>query len=79
MFISDITRIRQLGIPGILKTCIVKKSTPTIATTNTHIFNLQVFDHFAMDYIDLIMWENVTEPPLTKQFSDAMIFESLDW
>lgn len=45
----------------------------------THIFNLQVFDLFAMDYIDLIMWKNVTEPPLTEQFNDAMILVSLDW
>ncbi|GBL71787.1 hypothetical protein AVEN_63262-1 [Araneus ventricosus] len=30
-----------------------------------------------MDYVDLIKWENVTEPPLTERFSDDMIAEAI--
>ncbi|GBM05432.1 hypothetical protein AVEN_94734-1 [Araneus ventricosus] len=30
-----------------------------------------------MDYVDLIKWENVTEPRLTERFSDDIIAEAI--
>ncbi|GBN00463.1 hypothetical protein AVEN_131017-1 [Araneus ventricosus] len=41
------------------------------------IFNLPAFDLCATDYADLIKWENVTEPPPTRRFSDDMIAEAI--
>ncbi|GBO02139.1 hypothetical protein AVEN_167538-1 [Araneus ventricosus] len=71
--------ISELALRRILKACKVKRfaTTTTIAMFNIRIFNLQAFGLCAMDYVDLIKWENVTEPPLTERFSDDMISEAL--
>ncbi|GBN07096.1 hypothetical protein AVEN_25021-1 [Araneus ventricosus] len=79
MLADDRNHIRELALRRILKAREVKWSaaTTTIATNNIRIFNLPAFDLCAMDYVDLIKWENMTEPPLTERFSDDMIAEAI--
>ncbi|GBL88202.1 hypothetical protein AVEN_117788-1 [Araneus ventricosus] len=71
MLANDRNHIRKLALRRILKTRKVKRSaaTTTIATDNIRIFKLPAFDLCAMDYVDLIKWENVIEPSLTERFS----------
>ncbi|GBO10867.1 hypothetical protein AVEN_122899-1 [Araneus ventricosus] len=71
--------IRELALRRILKARKVKRfaTTTTIAMNNIRIFKLPAFGLCAMDYVDLIKWENVTEPPLTERFSDDMIAEAI--
>ncbi|GBM77512.1 hypothetical protein AVEN_234712-1 [Araneus ventricosus] len=76
---DDRNHIRELTLRRILKARKLKGSaaTSTIATNNIRIFNLSAFGLCAMDYMDFIKWDNVTEPPLTKKFSEAMIAEAI--
>ncbi|GBN90166.1 hypothetical protein AVEN_89843-1 [Araneus ventricosus] len=71
-----------MAFQRILKALNVKRSAATtaIATNNIRISNLSnlpAFDLRAMDYVDLIKWYNVIEPPLTERFSDDMISEAI--
>ncbi|GBO11656.1 hypothetical protein AVEN_86796-1 [Araneus ventricosus] len=79
MLAEDKNHKRELALRRILKARKVKQSdaTTTIATNNIRIFNLSAFDLRAMDYVGLIKWENVTEPPLTERFSDDMVTEAI--
>ncbi|GBL89051.1 hypothetical protein AVEN_255193-1 [Araneus ventricosus] len=79
MLADDRNRIREFALRRILKARKVKRSaaTTTIGTNNIRIFNLPAFDLCAMDYVDLIKWENVSEPPLTERFSGDMIAETI--
>ncbi|GBM82314.1 hypothetical protein AVEN_193559-1 [Araneus ventricosus] len=75
MLADDRNHIRELALRRILKAR--SAVTTTIATNSIRIFNLPAFNLCAMDYVDLIKWENVTEPPLTERFSDDMIAEAI--
>ncbi|GBN44487.1 hypothetical protein AVEN_200278-1 [Araneus ventricosus] len=79
MLADDRNSIRKLALRRILKARKVKRSaaTTTIATNNIRIFILPAFDLCAMDYVDLIKWENATEPALTERFSDDKITEAI--
>ncbi|GBN74373.1 hypothetical protein AVEN_196797-1 [Araneus ventricosus] len=79
MLADDRNRVRELALQRILKTRKVKRSTATttIATNNVRVFNLPAFDLCAMDSVDLLKWEIVTEPPLTERFSHDMIAEAI--
>lgn len=79
MLADNRNHIRELALRRILNARKAKRSagTPTIETNNIRVFNLPVFDFCATDYVDLIKWENVTEPPLTERFSDSMISEAI--
>ena len=79
MLADDRNHIRELALRRILKARKDKRSavTSNTVTNNIRIFNLPSFDLSATDYVDLIKWENVTEPPLTERFSDDMISEAI--
>ncbi|GBN12375.1 hypothetical protein AVEN_92113-1 [Araneus ventricosus] len=79
MLADDRNHIREVALRRILKSRKVKRSaaTTTIVTNNIRTFNLPAFNLCAMDYVDLIKWENVTELPLTERFSDGMIAEAI--
>lgn len=44
---------------------------------NILIANLPSFGLNAIDYVDLIKWENVAEPPLSERLNYYMISEAL--
>ncbi|GBM00084.1 hypothetical protein AVEN_176346-1 [Araneus ventricosus] len=77
MLADDRNHIRELAL--LMKARKVKRSAATtnIATNNICIFNLPAFDLCEMDHVDLIKWENVTEPPPTERFSDDVIAEAI--
>ncbi|GBL87709.1 hypothetical protein AVEN_81330-1 [Araneus ventricosus] len=79
MLADDRNHLRELALRRILKASKVKRSaaTTTITTNNIRIFYLTAFNLCAMGYVDLIKWENVTEPPLIERFSDDMIAEAI--
>ncbi|GBO24410.1 hypothetical protein AVEN_198869-1 [Araneus ventricosus] len=79
MLADDRNHKSELALRRILKARKVERSaaTTTIATNNIRIFNLPALNLCAMDYVDLIKWENVTEPPLTERFSDDKIAEAI--
>ncbi|GBM54840.1 hypothetical protein AVEN_3827-1 [Araneus ventricosus] len=79
MLADDRYHINELDLLRTLKARKAKRfaATTTIVTNNIRIFNLPTFDLCAMDYVDFIKWENVTEPPLTERFSDVMIVEAI--
>lgn len=79
MLADNRNHVRELALRRILKARNVKRSNSTSPTLmrNIRIFNLPEFDLCATDYVDLIKWEHVTEPPLTERFSDEMISKAI--
>ncbi|GBN79351.1 hypothetical protein AVEN_145170-1 [Araneus ventricosus] len=79
MLADDRNHIRESALRRILKARKVKWSAATtnIAPNIIRMFILTAFGICAMDYMDLIKWENVTEPPLTERFSGHMLAEEI--
>lgn len=79
MIADDRNHVKELALRRILKARKAKRSALNQTNTmhNVRTFNLPAFDLSATDYVDLIKWENVTEPPLTERFSDDMISEAI--
>lgn len=64
--------IRELALRRILKGRQTQGNSNQIRT-----FQLPIFNFDAEDYINLINWENVTEPPITKFLTDDTILQAI--
>lgn len=73
MLADDRSHIKELALRRIQKARKIERS----STNNIRIFKVPVFDLSAKDYVDLISWETMTEPPATKSLNDDIISNAL--
>lgn len=72
MLMDQRRSIRELAVRRILK-CRESTSNLTI-----RVFKLPTFDFKACDYSELIDWENMSEPPVTKVMSEDVILKFIE-
>lgn len=65
--------VRELALRRILK---IRRATSDSGTV-LRIFEVPTLNLNADDYIDLIDWENITEPPLTKNITTEIICQAI--